>query len=828
MPDYPVYISSISNTGTGTALSISPPPSLLATDFQLMVIGLGVGAEAITSTPWGWTMLDHLDDIDINGARVGLYLFESGMDTGTTNLTKDGTGGWRIIRACYAFWTGRNVPASLYYSDWNNSHTIAAATTGNNQPNSLAIAGYCMVGPNGENAYDVIAQPSSAQATTGWQENADNPGNLTADGKRVHFVLASRVLPLPSTPVTGYFQTSLNTDTFLFTVILNGTGNVRGGGVSATALTLGASAVGGKRMARTVAADVPMTLGEPTVVCKKIAIGNPIAEPLILNIIPDRPGRIVTEDVSATPLTLGMLVMTDVVNIVNAEPLSLNVTIIAGKWGVGNPVAEPITLPAATLSGTKKIGVGKPSPVLTLGAFLSDVLRIGGYPLPLTRIPIAPPDNPLRVLVQDILTREWADLDLEIEDLEYTRTLSGPTIIKGVFKPETDAVKDLGIDAWKHWVHVEVDGQIRASGVGLPINFGDQSLDAEVIGFTAMAENYAYDGEYSVIQEDPLNIVRMIWNYIQSQPESNFGITVDTDTSPVRVGQPEIVTNPPERTLAADAIRDRFNSGELIYEDWTWPGCPQIVNDHNDYLLDQYYGAGAPSPPEDWLTEYIANNGPLTQQITQAQPYELMWWNVPQLSTVLNSLATETPFDYVERTRWNDTRTDVLQHLELGYPRIGVRKTELEFVQGQNILDVVPVREGATTFASAVLVIGAGEGRDSIRGFAAQRYPGRVYRNVTIVDKTILSQEAANARAHVELHERQCSLAEVHEITIDTAAEGAPLGTFDVGDEILPQVYIPWLGGDFAEWHRIITYTYKPANDLAVLTLARANTFGHH
>ena len=138
------------------------------------------------------------------------------------------------------------------------------------------------------------------------------------------------------------------------------------------------------------------------------------------------------------------------------------------------------------------------------------------------------------------------------------------------------------------------------------------------------------------------------------------------------------------------------------------------------------------------------------------------------------------------------------------------------------------MREGATTFASAVLVIGAGEGRDSIRGFAAQRYPGRVYRNVTIVDKTILSQEAANARAHVELHERQCSLAEVHEITIDTAAEGAPLGTFDVGDEILPQVYIPWLGGDFAEWHRIITYTYKPANDLAVLTLARANTFGHH
>jgi hypothetical protein len=205
-----------------------------------------------------------------------------------------------------------------------------------------------------------------------------------------------------------------------------------------------------------------------------------------------------------------------------------------------------------------------------------------------------------------------------------------------------------------------------------------------------------------------------------------------------------------------------------------------------------------------------------------------MWWNAPQLGSVFNALASSTPFDYVERVKWNDTRTDVLLHLELGYPRVGVRRTELEFVQGQNILDVVPVREAATTFASAVLVIGAGEGRDTVRGYAAQRYPGRVHRTVTIVDKTILTLEEANARASVELRERQCSLAEVHEITIDAAAEGAPLGSFDVGDEILPQVHIPWLGGDFAEWHRVITYTYKPANDLLVITLARANTFGHH
>lgn len=68
---------------------------------------------------------------------------------------------------------------------------------------------------------------------------------------------------------------------------------------------------------------------------------------------------------------------------------------------------------------------------------------------------------------------------------------------------------------------------------------------------------------------------------------------------------------------AAQAILSRFQSGAVIFEDWTWPGAPQVVLDYNDALLVQFgQEVGAYNYPADidtkiipWLQAFIASGG---------------------------------------------------------------------------------------------------------------------------------------------------------------------------------------------------------------------------
>lgn len=816
----PVWRSWVINSSASATPNPSLPAGAVAGDYQLIVMVLSSANERITSIPAGWIQIDQFEDRTTSDTAY-VYLFESTTSTGVANFQKNSSKGWRSLRIAVHSHNGRSLPSNIVARSSRTNHVVASAMT--EAPNSLVLAGIVQADSNGGPGVSFGISPSDWTLRT-------NSTNITSDGERITHGFATREYAAPSL-VTGTFTSTPEDNAVLWTVILDGTGDVRRGSVSAP-LTLDApTVVGSKRAARTATATA-LALTEPVPSGQKIGVGAPTAEPIALEVPPLGAGRYINRAVSATDLSLGVSIMTDRVTVVPAEPLSLNVTLIAGKRGTGTAVATDMLLTGATLSDTKKIGIGNPAPVLNLTAAIINTLRTGGDPIPVTRIPIRPPDNPLRIIAQDVLTRQWVDLDVQLEDVEYTRSLSGPTLIKGVFKPESDAAKDLGLDAWSTWLHVEIEGQIRATACALPINFQDQSADVEAVGFTALADNYTFNSEYAVIQRDPLQITRDLWTYIQQHPESNFGIGLSQLVTPVRLGDAEFTTNPPERTQAAIYIRDRLeevndpDTNITIFEDWTWHGAPAIVGKHNDALLDLYPGSvNNIQASIDWLRDYISDNGPSEPVVTPAKPYELMWWDAPNIGQELNSLAQETPFDFVERTSWNASRTDVSLYLDFGYPRIGKKQTNLEFIQGQNILDVVPVKEASSTFASAVIVIGAGEGRDTIRGFAGRRHLKRVYRTVVIVDKTIKSVAAAQARALNELNWRQSQMLELAEITIDATADGAPLGSFDVGDDILPQVYVPWLGGELSLWHRIINYTYKPSRDLITLTLARSDSF---
>jgi hypothetical protein len=408
-------------------------------------------------------------------------------------------------------------------------------------------------------------------------------------------------------------------------------------------------------------------------------------------------------------------------------------------------------------------------PIVQLVAEVWISPRGGSYKVPVLRTVYPYPAAPhnFQLAAQNILTGEWVDWELPVsEDFEYTRQLSGPTVMQGAFKPEILSVQELGLEGYGHYLHVIIDDEVRASAILLPPQYSDSSMQFSAEGFAAAPHYVVWESDLSSTSIDPLSVVRSIWNHVQSQPQSNYGVQVANTTSVKRLGE---------------AARTETTTNQ---------------------------------------------DGSTTTRDIEAKPYELKWWDAVNCGAEIDTLSGQTPFDYRERVAWNQNRTDVLFYLDLGYPRLGSPKPDLLFDE-DNILEVVPIQEPEDAYASAVLVIGAGDGSDTIRGYASQASPTRVRKTHVITDKTITTTQRANAVAAQELGIRRARAFEVSEIVVAANHPNAPLGSYDIGDDISVSVWVPWLGYTYRSWYRVTSINFKPSQDRLRLGLARSDSFSY-
>jgi hypothetical protein len=382
-----------------------------------------------------------------------------------------------------------------------------------------------------------------------------------------------------------------------------------------------------------------------------------------------------------------------------------------------------------------------------------------------TRYPYPPRKHPFRIIAQEVISGAIVDWDLPVQsDFSYTTQLSGPTVMSGSFKPEIISVQELGLDGYAYFFHVEIDEQIRATGLFLPPKYNESSLEFTCEGFAAMPHYVTWESTYSVIGADPLSIVRSIWNHVQSNPLSNLGVAVSTNSSPQKLGTPA-------------------------------------------------------------RTDVVMNaDGTTTSTDVAEEPYQLQWWDAVNCGEEIDNLSSQTPFDYKERVAWNTTKTKVNLFIDLGYPRIGVPRSNLLF-NDENIIEIVPIQEKPDTFASEIVVIGSGEGSATIRGYAAQTFGKRIRKVYVVTDKTISTKARADAVAQSELGLRKGNLFAIDELVVRAKHANASLGEYDVGDDIFVQVNIPWLLGYYGAWYRINSINYTPINEIVRLSIQRSDTY---
>jgi hypothetical protein len=218
--------------------------------------------------------------------------------------------------------------------------------------------------------------------------------------------------------------------------------------------------------------------------------------------------------------------------------------------------------------------------------------------------------------------------------------------------------------------------------------------------------------------------------------------------------------------------------------------------------------AGTTSPVRIGTPEEAAAAG--AGDDPSAGPYRLNWWSTDDLGAVVEELARSTPFDYREQHAWNAARTQVEHFLDLGYPTLGRRRTDLRFVLGENVTIPPVVSLGPRNRANAVRVLGAGEGRDMIHSPITATRDGRIRRVAQVADKSIRSLTEANERARRELAARQ-GLRDVSTVVVRGVLP-------QVGDEVRLQAEMDWT--DVDQWVRVLSATTRPEEgDAAVLSV---------
>lgn len=363
------------------------------------------------------------------------------------------------------------------------------------------------------------------------------------------------------------------------------------------------------------------------------------------------------------------------------------------------------------------------------------------------------------------LSDEFIDLDLPLQDVAITDTLTGAPAITAAITPEVARLQAPDgrplFEKWGTAIYAENEGEIRGGAILTDLQREGSNLALTCTGFSSYPDGQPWTTEegYIGVEVDPLDVVRVIWDHLQSQPYGNLGVEIDRTTkTPFRIGTP--------------------------------------------YKVREF------DPQDD------PNVGPT---IFESGPVLLRWYETQDLGEEIIRYAEDTPFDYRERHAWVGDR--IHHYIDFGYPNLGSKRTDLRFVIGENIMPLP--RVGADEYATEIMALGAGEGRGMKRAVASR--PGKLRRAALVIDKSARRQARVNNLAQRELNWRT-GQDDITQVIVSDHAH-APLGSYSVGDEILVEGRTPW--GDLDVWARVVSIGIRPAaGDVAELTLLRSDKIG--
>lgn len=287
----------------------------------------------------------------------------------------------------------------------------------------------------------------------------------------------------------------------------------------------------------------------------------------------------------------------------------------------------------------------------------------------------------VRYLLMHLRDRAILDWNLPLESVDLSLSLTAPTVMSATITHERAYLVG-ALKPYRVAIFAD-DGSGDLHGGILT----DTEADGDKLVLTIAGYAYApvaqpwTAAEYQGIYVDPLSMVRRIWNRIQSVNggSGNLDLEVDSTTSKVTVGEPE---------------RD-VNFTTSAGEDVSFTAGPRILASHS----------------------------------------------TTDLGKEIDDLMADANASYIERHWWSG---ETIRHrLQIDCPVRNVRRDDLRFIIGENVIVPPKITLPGTGYATEVLVQGAGEGRDMIVATSGPVKTDGLYRLYVHSDKSITSKKKA-------------------------------------------------------------------------------------
>lgn len=408
---------------------------------------------------------------------------------------------------------------------------------------------------------------------------------------------------------------------------------------------------------------------------------------------------------------------------------------------------------------------------------------------------------------------------------------------------------------------------IRQVGLVDNLTLTETGLDVSCGGFSMLAgQSGPWEGDQtSYIALDPVQLFRRVWAQVQSYPDADLGIRVVGDTrSGSTVGYPgsarwqearrqywrytpqlqkwegrvlereRILAQRQERMFRAANVK---RVGRVItsdsepdppgyqadstlwvredirrayrFRDGRWVSQSQADNEVSRWM-DFRHTLQRAKDEVDRLTYLREPYADLLDELEHEarEEYSLYFWQNHDLNTVIEDLLALGPFEFREEAAWDGDRLDLM--LNVGAPKVGVRREELHLELGVNVHEQ-PVMEYGELY-TGVALFGAGEGSEVLSAQRDLGLDGIVRRILVETDKDAhtkaLTRSAANKLA--DQARKDMGLGFTDLVIHHTSA--VPEGSFNVGDEI-PITGTLSDGTVLTRWMRVLEATHEWGSD---------------
>ncbi|MFC9941270.1 hypothetical protein [Nocardiopsis alba] len=401
---------------------------------------------------------------------------------------------------------------------------------------------------------------------------------------------------------------------------------------------------------------------------------------------------------------------------------------------------------------------------------------------------------------------QWLDRDLPASAPTIGYTLSGAGSLSATIDHTYEHLqgpdgRPLLLDHGTLLV-VEFDDVIQAAGILRSSSISDGALQLTCEGFTSIADGQRITrtlkwggkdtGGTTGNGVDPFAVVDGVFAFLQSRPRSNLGIVMQPGSTPYRLGS-------------------WYNARKLATPDDPNPKPSDIE----------------PEIPINRVWTSADRRPTAATGQTLFWLYQLLWYDDNDAGNLLDELARQAPFDYIEHAAWSGTgrdgKADVRFTLRRGYPRLGGRRRGVLITDENLIGEPLVVSSTGGEYYNAVTAYGAGEGSKQLR-VTASRDDGRLYRELSLDVPDARTAAALQAAAQAELA-RVCAPIDVQGFTIDGEHPSAPLGSFAVGDDIRISAAGQW--GDIDMWVRVTAMDIDTETSQIDVTCSRSDGFDY-